>query len=236
MGMERPTSFGTTARQARPRSGIWTAIDVLAVEQSSMRAAISFPSALHSASLEWETWMEMGRPISFGTTARREKLKSGTWTAIGLSAGGQSSMSGATSFPSDRRSSIVGMGDLDGRRRGKADIVWHSSQSGEVQIWFMDGHRILARHLVRDFAAVCLPVSPWRIVGTGDFGPAIPPRPNGPSDLKITNVADREISISWTDHSTVEREFQIRFQRGTREGFPITLDGEPSAATKRAPL
>jgi hypothetical protein len=116
--------------------------------------------------------------------------------------------------------SIVGVGDLDGRRRGKADIVWHSSQSGEVQIWFMDGHRILARHLVRDFSGrFVFPVSPWRLVGTGDFGPAIPPRPNGPSDLKITNVGDREISISWTDHSTVEREFQIRF-RGTKEGFP----------------
>jgi hypothetical protein len=114
---------------------------------------------------------------------------------------------------------IVGVGDLEGRRRGKADIVWHNSQTGLIQIWFMDGHRILTRNIVRGFDGRFVVLGPpSSIVGTGDFGPAIPPRPNGPTGLRITNVADREISIAWNHNSAGERGFRIRF-RGTRDGF-----------------
>ena len=115
--------------------------------------------------------------------------------------------------------SIVGVGALEGRRRGKADIVWHNSQTGEIQIWFMDGHGIITRNRVFDFSGRSVSIGPpWSIVGTGDFGAAIPPLPARPTGLKITNVADREISISWNDNSIVKRGFYIH-SRGTREGF-----------------
>jgi hypothetical protein len=42
--------------------------------------------------------------------------------------------------------SIVGVGDFN--RDGTADIVWHHSETGETQIWFMDGHRIASQATV----------------------------------------------------------------------------------------
>jgi hypothetical protein len=35
------------------------------------------------------------------------------------------------------------VGDMNGN--GKADIVWYNSQTGETQIWYMDGHRLVNR-------------------------------------------------------------------------------------------
>ena len=33
---------------------------------------------------------------------------------------------------------------------GNADIVWHNSQTGETQVWYMDGHRRVGRGTVMD--------------------------------------------------------------------------------------
>jgi len=43
-------------------------------------------------------------------------------------------------------------------------------------------------------------------------------KPNAPSALKVTEVADRKISVSWIDNSNNENEFLIRFV-GKRTGF-----------------
>jgi len=44
--------------------------------------------------------------------------------------------------------SIVGVGDMDSN--GNADIVWHHSETGETQIWFMNGNQIVRRGTVVD--------------------------------------------------------------------------------------
>jgi hypothetical protein len=58
--------------------------------------------------------------------------------------------------------SIVGAGEMDG-----------DGNAGEIQIWFMDGHRILRRNRVRGRSVT---IGPWSIVGTGD-GTVMPPIP-----------------------------------------------------------
>ena len=71
--------------------------------------------------------------------------------------------------------SIVGVGDMDGR--GKADIVWYNSQTGETQVWYMDGHGIITRKTLLGLDGNAVFIGPpWSIVGTGLFGPAIPPK------------------------------------------------------------
>jgi hypothetical protein len=60
---------------------------------------------------------------------------------------------------------IVGTSDMNADR--KADILWHNSQSGETQIWFMDGHKLARRATVLDENGRYIPIGPpWRIVGT----------------------------------------------------------------------
>jgi hypothetical protein len=51
--------------------------------------------------------------------------------------------------------------------------------------------------------------------------PTQPRVPKGPSGLRITGVADRQISVAWTDQSDNEDGFSIRF-RGEREGSSHT--------------
>jgi hypothetical protein len=62
---------------------------------------------------------------------------------------------------------IVGVGDMDGD--GKDDIVWHHDDSGETQIWFMNGNQLVRRTTVLgEDGQAALIGPPFRIVGVGD--------------------------------------------------------------------
>ncbi len=65
--------------------------------------------------------------------------------------------------------SIVGIGDFDGD--GKADIVWHHSQTNETQIWFMNGNQLVQRAtVVGPDGNPSVVGDPFSIVGIGRSG------------------------------------------------------------------
>jgi hypothetical protein len=64
---------------------------------------------------------------------------------------------------------IVGAGDLYGE--GQADILWHNSQTNDIQFWFMNGPQIKGRNEVIDEQGHIIQVgAPWQIEGV--TGPA----------------------------------------------------------------
>jgi fibronectin type III domain protein len=112
--------------------------------------------------------------------------------------------------------SIVGVGDFDGDK--KSDILWYNSSTGEIQIWFMADNKLRSRATVLGEDGHPIFIGPpWSIVGVEVFA-SHPTRPNPPSGLRVTDVADRKISVSWIDHSDDEDGFSIRF-RGKRTEF-----------------
>ena len=51
-----------------------------------------------------------------------------------------------------------------------SDILWYNSSTGEIQVWFMDRHKLTGRATVlgEDGSAIFIG-PPWSIVGTGLF-------------------------------------------------------------------
>ena len=99
----------------------------------------------------------------------------------------------------------VGVGD------GKADTVWHNSQTNETQIWVMDGHRISGRATVVDENGQPAFVGlPFEIVGVGDV------------------TGDGRSDIVW--HHSESGETQIRRMDGHRirgRATMIAENGQP---------
>ena len=91
----------------------------------------------------------------------------------------------------------------------KSDILWYNSSTGETQVWYMDGHRLVDRGTVLGLdgnAALIRP--PFNIVGVGDM--------NG----------DGKADIVWHNSSTGET--QVWYMDGHRlgdRGTVLGLDG-----------
>jgi hypothetical protein len=63
---------------------------------------------------------------------------------------------------------IAGAGNFDGNAND--DIVWHNRDTGETQIWLMNGHQVTGRRTVLGENGLAALVGlPWRIVGVSIF-------------------------------------------------------------------
>ena len=72
----------------------------------------------------------------------------------------------------------------------RSDIVWYNSQTGETQIWFMDGNRLVGRGTVVDEGGTFIPIGPpFSIVGVGDMNG------NGKADIVWYNSQTGETQI-----------------------------------------
>jgi FG-GAP-like repeat len=90
---------------------------------------------------------------------------------------------------------------------GSQDILWHNSVTGEIQIWFMNGHQVGARATVVDEAGQPAPIGPpWHIVAAADFN--------------LNGIGD----ILW--HNATTGETQIWFMNGHQRAGRATVLGE----------
>src|SRR3990172_9271922 len=104
--------------------------------------------------------------------------------------------------------SVVGVGDMNGN--GKADLVWYNSQTGETQIWFMDGDRLVSRGTVVDETGTFIPIGPpFSIVGVGDMNG------NGKADLVWYNSQTGETQIWFMDGDRLVSRGTVVDETGT---------------------
>ena len=89
--------------------------------------------------------------------------------------GGHRLLSAGTVLERDRRPrlhrpALQHRRHADMNANSKADIVWYNSQTGETQVWYMDGHRLLSRGTVlTETGAQAFIGPPFSIVGAGSF-------------------------------------------------------------------
>ena len=111
-----------------------------------------------------------------------------TATVFASTAGAQEKEPGRVTRQPIENDSIVGSGDFDGDR--KTDLLWHNQSTGALQIWHMDGHRIIGRAIVRGEGGTAASIGlPWRVAGVNDFNG------DGRSDLLWHNASTGETQV-----------------------------------------
>ena len=97
---------------------------------------------------------------------------------------------------------IVGSNDLS--YDGWADLVWHNAATGETQVWYLLGHRIVDRKtVVAENGRPFLVGLPWRIAGTDDYNQ------DGNADILWHNGANGETQIWFMKRSRVARRTTV---------------------------
>jgi kumamolisin len=116
----------------------------------------------------------------------------------GLGVANVSSLVQALSFIHPLPSTFLSYsGDFNGD--GKQDILWRNTQTGEVDIWFMNGASVVSKARV---ATVGLD---WKVVGTADFNG------DGYSDILWQNTVNGSFVI-WIMHGSSHSDFEFPSQ------------------------
>jgi hypothetical protein len=116
----------------------------------------------------------------------------------------------ATVIGENGRPALVGLpwrivGTNDFKVDGKSDVLWHNGSTGETQIWFMDGSRVVGRAtVVGENGRAAFVGLPWSIAGSNDFD------------------QDGAADILWHNRSTGET--QIWFMKGISVVRRATVD------------
>jgi kumamolisin len=116
----------------------------------------------------------------------------------GLGVANVSSLVQALSFIHPLPSTFLSYsGDFNGD--GKQDILWRNSQTGEVDIWFMNGASVVSKAYVAT-------VGPdWKVVGTAEFNG------DGYSDILWQNTVNGSFVI-WIIHGSSHSDFEFPSQ------------------------
>jgi hypothetical protein len=69
----------------------------------------------------------------------------------------------------------------------KCDLLWYNSSTGESQVWYMDGHRLVDRGTVGRGGNAALVGPPFSIVGLGDMNG------NGKADIVWYNSSTASV-------------------------------------------
>ena len=111
----------------------------------------------------------------------------------------------------------VATGDFNGD--GTADILFHNSETGEIRMWFMDGHRIASQATVLGEAGN-VPVIEKPPVAAGDFNG------DGKADILFHNDVTGEIQIWFMDGNQLRSRATVLGE----DGRAVVIEKPPVAA------
>jgi hypothetical protein len=143
------------------------------------------------------------------------------WYLDGYKFVGRATVVGENGSPAFVKSpwSIVGTNDMNGDK--KTDLVWHHEDTGETQIWYLDGYRVSRRETVFNEGGTAIYFkSPWRIVGTNDFNR------NGAPDILWHNADTGETQMWFMIERSVIGRATVDADRdggGAKVGTPWSI-------------